>query len=141
MNITDGITFSLEQPESQRDAFRALVRGLQVRILENNAVHDIHDISGIGCRLDACNETYTTGRILHLHLEVKGKVILADIQARVVRCTPDAIVACSFQELTRSQEYALDKLVLEIQKRQIAMRRELSRSTAEVPPPPQEPQP
>lgn len=141
MNINDDISFSLEQPESQRDAFRALVRGLQVRVLENNAVHDIHDISSIGCRLDACKGTYTTGRILHMHLEVKGKVILADIQARVVRCTPDRIMACSFQELTRVQEYALDKLVLEIQKRQIAMRRELSRSAEDVPPPPQEPHP
>lgn len=110
----------------RRRAYRATVRGLQLRVEDDDRLYNVCDISGAGCGLCAPPGTYTyeVGRILSVRLEAGGKILLPGLRAKVVRSLPDCMVACSFQELTQRQEYALDKLVLEIQKRQIDLMRE-----------------
>lgn len=113
------IRFPLDARQ-QRGAYRASARGLQLRAEDDGAVYDIRNISRLGCRLTAPACPYVVGRTLGVRLEAGGRVLLAGFQARVLRALSDGDLACSFQGLTPQQECVLDKLVLEIQKRQIA---------------------
>lgn len=121
MSDLDDIQFSLKSSAPvQRGAYRAMVRGLHVRIEDDDAQYPVHDISAVGFSMVSPSPLYEVGRILKVRLEIRNRPIVYGIEAKVVRWIPSGLVACSFHSLTRQQEYALDKLVLEIQKRQIA---------------------
>lgn len=121
MTLIELIEFTLDNAQPlQRGAYRAKVRGLQVRIEDDNALYDVYDISAMGCSIIAPQSAYEVGRILDISLEVKKVPIIPDLRARVVRHISQNLMACCFLESSLTQEYALDKLVLEIQKKHIA---------------------
>ena len=121
MIYIEEIQFTLEESEPlNRGAYRIKVRGLQARIEDDNTLHDVYDVSAMGCGMLAPQSSYEIGRILSISLEARRTPLVSGLRARVVRYVGQDIVACCFQESTLAQEYALDKLVLEIQKRQIA---------------------
>ncbi len=62
---------------------------------------------------------FVKGEVLKCTVIFKGKVVVKDIDAKIVRVTPE-IVACEFVNLSRKNEYKLDELVLKIQKEQIS---------------------
>lgn len=125
MIYIEEIEFTLDQAETlHRGAYRTRVRGLQARIDDDNMRYDVYDISASGCSMLAPQNAYEIGRILTMTLEIKGTPIVPYLQAKVVRYVSTELVACAFQESTLAQEFALDKLVLEIQKRQIARYKE-----------------
>ncbi len=109
--------------EPQRHSYRAHVYGIEVRLDRGEESYNLMDISISGCAFRAPENVFDVGDQLCLRVEVKGRVILAGIEARVVRFLDNDIVACAFDALTQKQEYTLDKLVLEIQKRIIALNR------------------
>lgn len=65
---------------------------------------------------------FEKGRLLRLDLLIAGRLFLKGMESLVVRAVPGEC-ACAFQNLTRHQELKLDKLVLEVQKRDITRRR------------------
>ncbi len=122
--MSEKYKFSLggETP-SHRHAYRAHVRGIGVRVDNDPDLYQLADISATGCSFQTPQVICREDDLLVLQLEVRQRPILSGLEARVVRIINDQLVACSFEQLSPKQEYALDKLVLEIQKRAIAMRK------------------
>ncbi len=106
-----------EDGQTQRHAYRTNVHGIEVRLNRGNNIYKVVDLSVTGCAFQMPKKILAEGHILTLQMEVRQRIILADIRARVIRSTDRGIVACNFVDLTERQEYSLDKLVLEIQKR------------------------
>ncbi len=116
--------FSINEDDNvNRHSYRAHVYGIEARVNRGSRCYNLADISVTGCAFRVSNVPWAVDERLKLQLEVKGRVIIAGLEARLVRVTPNNVVACSFERLTEKQEYALDKLVLEIQKRIIALNR------------------
>lgn len=117
----DDFDFSIQsQAPDQRSAFRAMVRGIQARITSTHALYEVYDVSVNGCSIVAPLHDFTVGTLLEITLEIKSHALLPDLKVKVARHIPSGLVAFSFLELTRPQEYILDKIILELQKRQIA---------------------
>ncbi len=116
--LKSSFEFSLaEEDQGQRLAYRALVHGIEARI-SGKYVQPIVDISVTGYAFQCTNGiTVHEGDIFPMQLEVKGRPIIMNLRAKVIRVTSRGVVACNFIDLSERQEYALDKLVLEIQKR------------------------
>lgn len=128
MSEFEDLSFSLgETSPVQRSAFRAMVRGLFAHI-DNSALYEVHDISAYGCSLAMPLHAYALGHIMNLDLLAGKKVLLTGLQAKIVRLMPNDKVACSFVDITLQQEFTLDKLILEIQKRKIAQRKIFERN-------------
>ncbi len=110
--------FSLADDEQcQRLAYRTAVHGIEARIA-GKQVQPVVDISVSGCAFQISNGFAThEGDVFPIQLEVKGRAIITNLRAKVIRITPRGVAACNFVNLGERQEYALDKLVLEIQKR------------------------
>ncbi len=114
--------FSLQNDSpTHRHAYRAHVRGINVRVDEEPELYQLVDVSATGCSFHTPQPICREGDLLTLQLEVRQRPILAGLEVRVVRIIKENLVACTFENLSSKQEYALDKLVLEIQKRVIAM--------------------
>ncbi len=120
MSKQSRFSFTLnEETQSQRHAYRTNVHGIEVRLNKGEHVFNVVDLSVSGCAFQMPKKLLAEGQAFTLQMEVRQRVILADLRAKVIRSTDGGIVACNFLELTERQEYALDKLVLEIQKRMI----------------------
>lgn len=131
MTSFDDLNFSLtETSPVQRSAYRAMVRGLFAR-LDDGSVYDVHDISAGGCSLAMPLHAYQVGYRFILDLLAGKTVLVTGIEAEVVRLIPNSLAACAFLDITRYQEIKLDKLVLEIQKRKIAQRKNLARESGD----------
>ncbi len=110
--------FTLEEDaQGQRHAYRANVHGIEVRLNNGKSTYNAVDISVSGCAFQMPQKFLAEGNEFVLQMEVGGKVILAALRCRVIRSTANGLVACNFFGLSERQELALDKLVLEIQKR------------------------
>jgi hypothetical protein len=81
---------------------------------------DIGNLSSSGCHLRAPAELLAVGRILDSELYIGKTRYLTGIKLKVIRRLTGSGVACAFQSLSGRQEIILDKLLLEIQKRNIA---------------------
>ncbi len=114
---------SLDDEGGKRHAYRATVSGIKVRVNKGADFYDLEDLSATGCSFAVPNMTFTEGDAISLQFMVRSRVILAGLEAHIVRIVRENIVACSFANLTSRQEYALDKFVLEIQKRIIALQK------------------
>lgn len=110
--------------QSRRGSFRASVPGVFVT-LPSGARCPVKDLS-VGGAGFACPEEANMpaqGAELVVQLMVADKLYISDLAVRVVRIAEHGMVACAFVQPTRNQEYRLDKLVLEMQKRSIALRK------------------
>lgn len=116
----------------RRQAFRAVPPGVTVRVRGTLDSFGVNDISAGGVCMTVPDVLFEKGRTLRLDLLIVGRVLLKDLEALVVRAVPGEC-ACAFQNLSRHQELKLDKLVLEIQKRDIIRRRQ-EREAEKTPP-------
>ena len=125
MSGLDDLSFSIGESElpHQRTAYRALVRGLLLKVDDDSGRYNVYDISSSGCSIQNPPEVYDLGRLLTVQLEVRGAPLVRDLSAKVVRVNADGSVACTFVGVTRQQELILDKLVLEVQKLFIAYKK------------------
>ncbi|XPV74994.1 MAG: PilZ domain-containing protein [Desulfovibrio sp.] len=116
---------SIDVPDKgQRGAFRCRIPGLLVRVRETGKVYHVEDISASGFAFKADIKKFKEDADLTIDLFLSKKPIVAGVVTRVIRLiAPKQLVGCSFDSITQKQEEKLDKLVLEVQKRMIAMRK------------------
>jgi len=103
----------------QRGGYRVAVRGLSFHFDELAQAFDIRDISAGGCSLNAPVALFTIDRIFDGDLHIGNTSYITHLKMKVVRHIADNCVACAFQVLSCLQGILLDKLVLEVQKRNI----------------------
>lgn len=119
--------FSFKLPEDRsgdRNAFRTRVPGLEIRIPGHGKLYPVTDVSAGGFALEDDGKPFSLGQKMACDLLIKGQPYLPGVNICVRRIIPDKLlVGCSFEGLDRRQEVRLDKLVLEVQKRLISMRK------------------
>jgi len=115
--------FHIEGEDRPRRAFRARVVGLGARVHVHERVYPVKDVSATGLALLDETRQFRQGESLVLDLEIHERTFLKDIPVKVVRVLENGIVGLDFMNLDRRMEARLDKLVLEIQKRLIDMRK------------------
>jgi hypothetical protein len=125
------VTFQLEGEIGKRAAHRERVRGLVARLDGEDQVYVVHDVSASGLALVDGEGRLVAGRSCRLALGIGPRELIAGLPATVVRRAGDGLVGLAFGALGLRQEAWLDKLILEIQKRRIDLRR--SREDAENP--------
>lgn len=118
-------TFELVGESGRRQAHRERVRGLMARIEGREDVFAVHDVSASGLALVDAGRSLRHGDAFRLSLAIAGKALICGLPALVVRESgPDgALAGVAFGTLSSRQEAWLDKLVLEIQKRRIDLRK------------------
>lgn len=118
-------TFNLPGAENQkRNAFRATIPGLEAYVQEREKFYVIKDLSatGMGMQADRDGE-FTAGESFTFDLYLNKKLYLGGLEAKVMRISDQLIAGCIFEEPPPRKEARLDKLVLEVQKRLIALRK------------------
>jgi len=117
--------FKLEGESGRRQAHRERVHGLVARIDGLEEPFVVHDVSASGLALVDPRGELTQQWVCRVALAIGERVLARDLPAIVVREADPAgrIAGLSFMDLGPRQEAWLDKLVLEIQKRRIALRK------------------
>lgn len=113
------------ETESKRQAYRVAVRGLSIRIDGREEVCPVMDLSATGLAFVDQKQSLSLGENITLDLYVKDRVWQEKIAAKVVRVWNQGMTACVFENMSRHQEQAMDKLTLEIQKRLIDQRKRM----------------
>jgi len=112
----------------RRTAHRERVRGLVAATEDDGARYVVHDVSARGLALVDPEVGLGLGRICRVSLAIGAKVLVTGLPAEVVReARPERWLAgVAFGALNLRQEAWLDKLILEIQKRRIDLRKALA---------------
>ncbi len=106
---------------NKRKAYRIKCKDLFVFF--RNKKYKVKDISatGIGILLED-DISVKEGMDITIDLFVQDKLFLKDLKAKVVRVDGN-LIGCEFKDLSRRDELALDKLVLELQKKELERRK------------------
>lgn len=120
--MSNKLTFTFPSEDSDRGAFRASLPGLTVRLPsgENLAVKDI---SAGGISIARPARAPRADAVLAFDLYVGNRLFLEGLKGKLVRMTENGVAAYAFVEVSRAQEYRLDKLILSMQKQVIAARK------------------
>jgi c-di-GMP-binding flagellar brake protein YcgR len=116
-------SFSLDLEEGKRQAFRARVPGLLCIVQGRDVEFPVKDISATGMALVDEGNNLSDDEVVYLDLLINHRAYMQEVKAKVIRVIGNGIVGVNFIELDRRQEAKLDKLVLEVQKRLINMRK------------------
>lgn len=121
----DDFDFSMpDEGDNKRAAFRASISGLKTIVTGSPHEYAVRDISASGCALHAPgSRRFRAGDVLELSFVFHEKPLLDKAAVTVKRVLDNGLVGCSFVGLSPRQEAKLDKLVLEVQKRMIAIRK------------------
>ncbi|MBI9112464.1 PilZ domain-containing protein [Maridesulfovibrio ferrireducens] len=114
---------SYESSNKARGAFRTSVPGLAIRIKGYPDPFSVKDFSVNGLAFTSGNDVFEVGTPLEVDLLLGSKGILLGITLEIVRDIGKGLMGCIFIGLDKYQEARLDKLVLEIQKRMILLRK------------------
>lgn len=107
-----------------RKAFRTRVPGLFIRITESGREYQVKDLSASGFAiLEEERTRFKEGQTFLFDLLLAKKLFLTQITGKIMRVLDNGIIGCNFAGLDRRQEMKLDKLVLEVQKRLIELRK------------------
>ena len=112
---------SFKQTSGKREAYRASIPGLHVKVVGRPAVYSAKDISPTGVGL-AGSTGMREGDRFEVGLYYRGKPIATGIKAKVVRAAP-TFTGLVFEDMDRRAQDAVHELVLEEQKRQAEERR------------------
>ncbi|MGE4291333.1 MAG: PilZ domain-containing protein [Desulfovibrio sp.] len=112
-----------DSEERARQAFRTRVPGLEVRFHDSERVFEIKDISASGFAVLDETRGFRNGENYVVSLYLNRKLFLGQAPVSVVRALESGVVGLAFGELKRQQALKLDKLVLEVQKRLIQLRK------------------
>ena len=116
----DALDFYIAQSSQHpRGRYRVAAPGLSLYLEDVAQAFEIGDLSAGGCSLRASAAQLAVGRIFNGDLHIGDTSYLVDLKIKVIRHIANNSVACAFQALSRQQELALDKLLLEMQKRSI----------------------
>ena len=109
--------------DTLRKAFRTKVPGLNVRFPALKKVYEVKDLSATGFAILEPEKVFKEGQTLDAELLIKTKLFLKDVPCIVMRVLDNGIIGINFVDLERQKQAKLDKLVLEVQKRLIALRK------------------
>jgi hypothetical protein len=111
--------------DKQRQAYRTRVPGLDVRVVTKTGPQDfpVSDISATGFAFADNPRNYSSGMVFSFDLLLGKRLFLGDLKGKVMRVLDKGIIGCNFEAMDRRQEIKLDKLVLEVQKRLIELRK------------------
>lgn len=118
--------FNIQLPDDEerlRKAFRTKVPGLTARFSELGVAFDVADLSATGFAVIDKGGRFTEKSGYDLELLIKNKLFISGIKAMCIRVRDNGLVGLNFVELERQKQIKLDKLVLEVQKRLIALRK------------------
>lgn len=121
----DDFKFSLPGlDQEKRNAFRATIPGLEAYVRERRKYYVIHDLSatGMGIKVDP-GQGFKEGMSFDCDLYLNKRLYLGGLRATIMRITSKMIAGCEFAVMDTRKEARLDKLVLEVQKRLIALRK------------------
>lgn len=124
--MSSELSFSIAGDEqgAQRRAFRAKIPGLTVFIPALGETLEVMDVSAMGLAFQAKDmTTFKAGEQVEFDLLINKKVFIPKLHAKVMRVLENSLIGCNFESMERRQEVKLDKLVLEVQKRMIALRK------------------
>jgi len=114
---------STGEDDQLRKAFRTKVPGLAVRFPALKKQFEVKDLSATGFAVLDLDKRFKEGQTLDAELLINKKRFLGDIDAIVMRVLDNGIIGINFVELERQKQAKLDKLVLEVQKRLIELRK------------------
>ncbi|MGE4423086.1 MAG: PilZ domain-containing protein [Pseudodesulfovibrio sp.] len=118
--------FNIQLPDDEerlRKAFRTKVPGLTARFPGLDLVHDVADLSATGFAVIDKSGRFTEKETYDVELLIKNRLFISGAKASCMRVHDNGIVGLNFAELDRQKQIKLDKLVLEVQKRLIALRK------------------
>jgi len=122
--MVDDLSFSIGNgDDTQRRAFRAKIPGLTVHLAKTDTVYKVADLSAMGLAFFDDARAFDEGEPVTFDLLLNNKVFLSELKAKVMRVLQNGLVGCDFEINDHRKEARLDKLVLEVQKRLIAMRK------------------
>lgn len=121
----DDFSFDWDSPdENKRKTYRVRAPGLEVWIPKLQLAVGVGDVSASGLALLGVPEgELAWGEVFRCDLLLNKKLYISDLFAKVRRILDDGVIGCTFEELDPRKEVKLDKLVLEVQKRRIALKR------------------
>ncbi|NJB67188.1 c-di-GMP-binding flagellar brake protein YcgR [Desulfobaculum xiamenense] len=127
--MIDDYSFSLgdEGNGGQRRAFRTKIPGLEVILKPTEKRFTVLDLSAMGLAFKDATKGFTEGEQLEFDLLLNKKLFLPELKARVMRVLDNGIIGLNFENNDHRKEARLDKLVLEVQKRMIALRKKASK--------------
>ncbi len=117
------IEISTGGDDALRKAFRTKVPGLTVRFPALKKVFEVKDLSATGFAILDPDKGFKEGQRLDADLLINKKLFLSEIKAESMRVLDNGIVGINFVDLERQKQAKLDKLVLEVQKRLIELRK------------------
>ena len=106
-----------------RKAFRTKVPGLSVRFPALSKDFDVLDLSATGFAVKDSAKSFKEGQPLEIELLIKDKLFLTKSAGVVMRVLDNGIIGINFVDLDRQKQGKLDKLVLEVQKRLIELKK------------------
>lgn len=119
-----GFNIDLPSGDDQlRKAFRTKVPGLTARFSALKKVFEVKDLSATGFAVLDLERGFKEGQPLDVDMLISKKLFLGKCKAVVMRVLDNGIVGINFVDLERQKQVKLDKLVLEVQKRLIELRK------------------
>ncbi|OIQ51449.1 hypothetical protein BerOc1_03402 [Pseudodesulfovibrio hydrargyri] len=118
--------FNIQLPDDEerlRKAFRTKVPGLTARFPGLNLVLDVADLSATGLAVLDKSGRFIEKETHEVELLIKDRLFLGGATAMCMRVHDNGVVGLNFVDLDRQRQIKLDKLVLEVQKRLIALRK------------------
>jgi len=120
----DEFSFNFPDEEAQqRQAFRTRIPGLEARLEGWSATFPIKDLSATGLALVDVDARLRQGDEFGLDLLLQGKPLIVGLKAKAMRLLGKGLIGCSFVDVAPRNEAKLDKLILEVQKRIIALKK------------------
>jgi hypothetical protein len=122
--MADDLRFSIEKKDAgPRRAYRAKVPGLKAVVPSKGGEYEVVDLSSTGMSLRDEEGALQEGELLECDLFLNRRIFLSEIKSRVMRVRK-GVAGCNFESVDRHKEERLDKLILEVQKRLIALRKQ-----------------
>ncbi len=122
--------FDVDFPEAQghsRQAYRLSIPGLEIFVRGRAVFLPVKDISATGMGIVDRARRLHEGDLFDFDLLLLRKPLLSGLKGRVMRFLPDGLAGCVYENLDPEAEAKLDKLILEVQKRLIARKRNPAR--------------
>lgn len=111
------------EDDLQRKAYRTKVPGFNAFFEATQGKYSIKDLSATGFAIEDESKSFEEGKEYAVELRLKEKTFLGGITVQAMRVLSNGIVGFNFANLDRRQQLKLDKLVLEVQKRLIALKK------------------
>lgn len=119
-----------DESDLKRAAFRAAIPGLEMLERKSGRSYSVKDISATGLGASDPEKSLSQGVRYEVDLLINRKPYIEGVAVKVVRQTQSGTAGVIFDGLDRRQEASLDKLILEVQKRLIALRKKKQKETA-----------